>query len=538
MDVCKGVGTATRRTFLAAAAALGVGATVKPAFADEVAWDGEYDFVVAGGGCGAFAALVAANAGLHTLIVEKGNSYGGTTAHSGNGMWVPNNDYMADSLTGEGYFNTPDSADMLDAVVDYAMRCNVYGEADQALVEDYVTNISTMVSYLRDTFGMEFQTIGMVDYYPIEGAKAGRAIRFCKDGEGTGTATFETIIQPACEAAGVEVVLNTEATALVQDESGRVIGIEALNGDGQTVRYKAEKGVLLNTGGFEHNEKMRKTYLHTPIVGANSVPTNTGDGHRMAVAAGADLGNMSCLWGVPFYQTVEGGELFQQLVDWMHWRYGDHSIIVSKAGQRFADETLAYAPANDAFYNYDGKVGGMVGMPAFHIGDQSFVEMYGYPGASDAETLPDCTKVYDTLEELAADNGIDVTGLLAQVERWNGFCDAGVDEEYRRDQNPWTDTPYYMHEEGANHLGKIEKAPFFCAKIVPGTCGTNGGIRVNADAQALDANGEPIPGLYASGNCSAAYFGSAYPGPGSTVGSGIYRAVRAANHVADLGIFA
>lgn len=508
------------------------------------AWDEEYDFVVVGGGCGVFGALLAAQAGAKVALVEKGSTYGGTMALSGNGMWVPNNKLMSSYCTGEDEFNTADTEADLPAAVDYAISCDPFGATDPELAKDYVYNIAPMVEHLGETFGIEYGSIAMTDYYMLPGAKNGRAIGFAKDGVNTGTNTFATIIEPLVEQYGVTVMLNTEATSLCTDDAGAVTGV-VVSGKGSSRTLKANKGVLLNTGGFEHNEEMVATYLRGPILGCNSVQTNTGDGHRMATAVGADLGNMSSCWGVPFYKTNDES-MTANLCDWMTWRYGDHSIIVNSAGRRFGDESAAYAPANLDFYQYSSKTYSLPNIPAFHIGDQSFVSIYNYPGVtltesagttgSQKEGLPEWVKVYDSLEELAADNGIDAEALVDEVNRWNAFCDAGVDGDFGREANRWTETFFYMHDEKNPKLGKIDTPPYFCATIVPGTCGTNGGIKVNADAQALNCDGEVIPGLYASGNCSAAYFGSAYPGGGTTVGSGVYRACRAANHAFDLGI--
>lgn len=513
--------------------------------ADDVTWDEEYDFVVAGGGCGAFAAGLAANTGAKVLLAEKGNSAGGTTAISGNGLWVPNNWLMADFCATPDAPNETDTDADIDGIVEYAMKCDAYGIADREMVTDYVTNISPALKGMSEAIGIEFAIMPMPDYYGFEGAKVGRAIGFAKDGTLTGTSTFATVIEPMLEATGVEVRTGCEVVSLVQDGMGAVVGVSVKDGS-SSKNIKAAKGVLLNTGGFEHNEKMVADYLRDPFLGCNSVTTNTGDGHRMGVEVGADLGNMASAWGVPFYQVSDTATPSENLCDWLTWRYGDHSIIVNSAGKRFGDESAAYAPANLAYGAYDSRTYTLANIPGFHIGDQSFVDIYNYPGVTERESagttgamkegMPEWVKTYETLDELAADQGIDPEGLKAEVARWNSFCEAELDEDFGRPSSIWPHGVYFAHDEANPFFGKIERPPFFCAKIVPGTCGTCGGLRVNADAQVLNRDGEVIPGLYASGNCSAGYFGSAYPGGGSTVGSGVYRAVRAANHAFDLGL--
>ncbi|ACV23698.1 3-oxosteroid 1-dehydrogenase [Slackia heliotrinireducens] len=501
---------------------------------DNVTWDEEYDFVVVGGGNGAYAAILAAQAGYKTVLVEKGASYGGTTAFSHNGMWVPNNWFMADEVANWPQI-VPDTDADIPEIVDYALSCDTSGAADRELVTDYVTNFAPALKKFGEMLNIEF-AMGLIDdYYGLPGAKFGRQVNFAKDGEATGPGTFSSIIEPLVKEHNVEVRTNTPATRLYRDSEGRVVGVQVEGASG-TVNIKANKGVLLNTGGFDHNEKMVHDYLRGPIMASNAVETNTGDGHRMAVDVGADLGNMSSVWGVPFYITADDAPLTGNIVDWMVWRYGDHSIIVNKHGKRFGDETASYTAANLAYYQYSTQYFGLENVPAFHIGDQSFVNMYGYPTVTDAAAeLPEYIKQYDSLEELAADQGIDADALVAQVERWNEMCDKGADEDFGRPSSQWPKGPFFVHED-ETCMGKIEQAPFFCVKIGPGTCGTNGGMRVNADAQVLDRDGEVIEGLYAAGNCSCAFFGNAYPGPGSTVGSAVYRNIRAANHALDLGI--
>lgn len=506
-----------------------------PNAADDITWDEEYDFVVVGGGCGCYAAILAAQSGAKVMLVEKGGTVGGTTALSGNGMWVPNSWLMEDAAK-ENPNIIPDTEADLPGIVEYALACDPYGIADPDLVKDYVYNASPVIKKMGEMLGIEF-VMGLIDdYYAFPGAKFGRQVNFGKDGASLGGSTFATCTEPLMKEHGVEILLNTEAKHLVKNSEGAIVGVQV--GDGSKAKnIKAAKGVLLNTGGFDFDENMVKNYLRGPIYGSNSVQTNTGDGHKMGYEVGAAFGNMSSFWGTPFYLTSDNASLSENVVDWMTWRWGDHSIVVNKYGKRFGDETAAYAPATLAYHQYSTKHFAMDNLPGFHIGDQQFVSLYNYPGTSkDDKAAPEWVKTYDTLEELAKDNGIDVEGLLAEVQRWNTFCEAEKDEDFNRPASNWPSGPYFQHDPENPYFGKIETPPFFCAKIGPGTCGTCGGLKVNADAQVIDTKGEVIPGLYASGNCSCGFFGTAYPGPGSTVGSGVYRAARAANHACDLGM--
>lgn len=549
--------TIDRRSFLkgsallgGAAAVMGLAGCAAPASgAADLAstgvlpeWDEEFDFVVVGGGCASYAAALAANNGASTLLVDKGDTYGGTTAFSGNGMWVPGSWLMAEAAK-ENPDIDPDTEASIPEIVEYALACDAYGTADPELVTDYVTHISSVLKKFGEEMGVEYIMGPLADYYGLPGAKFGRQVSFAKDGAMTAGNTFAQITDPLIKQTGVEVRTKTPATKLYRDETGAVVGLQVETGS-KTSNIKANKGVLLNTGGFDHNAEMVATYLRGPILGSNAVLTNTGDGHKMGAAIGAELGNMACVWGTPFYITADDAPISENLVDWFTWRGGDHSIIVNKYGKRFGDETSSYPSTNLTYYQYSTRTYELENIPAFHIGDQSFVAMYGYPGVAAEETnatqgaqaegLPEWVKTYDNLEELARDNGIDPDGLAAEVERWNAFCEEGADGDFNRPSSNWPFGIFFPHDEANPCMGKIEQPPFFCAKIGPGTCGTSGGLKVNADAQVIDVNGEIIPGLYASGNCSCGYFGAAYPGPGSTVGAGVYRALRAANHAIGL----
>ncbi len=144
----------------------------------------------------------------------------------------------------------------------------------------------------------------------------------------------------------------------------------------------------------------------------------------------------------------------------------------------------------------------------------------------------------DTLEELAEKLGIDAQGLAVEVEKFNGYAAAGVDEDFHRGEKASgiqifagsVDRP-----ELANPLlGPIDTPPFYGAIYIGGTCGTCGGVKINENGQVLGVDGEVIDGLYACGNCTAALSGNGYLGGGGTLGPGAVMAYAAARHA--LGI--
>ena len=180
----------------------------------------------------------------------------------------------------------------------------------------------------------------------------------------------------------------------------------------------------------------------------------------------------------------------------------------------------------------------------FVIADSRFVQDFGYPGTGgDAENLPSFIHRYDTLEALAEGEGIDKEGFLAQVERFNGFCETGVDEEFHRGESPYEDPEFGGGSFGltdrddlANpYLGPISTPPFFVGKVGPGSYGTSGGLLTDMEYRVIK-NGEPIPGLYACG-CNAGSIIDSHPGYGGSISVAMAGGMFAVNHMFDLGLF-
>ncbi|MDR1421433.1 MAG: FAD-binding protein [Coriobacteriales bacterium] len=540
-DFLKGLATAGVVTGAAGLAACSPTAETSEASADgSIAWDEEFDFVVVGSGTGCFGALGATEAGASTVILEKSSTFGGTTRVSGVGLWIPNNPYEEEF--GYGPDNDEDS-------LTYLKNIDAFHGSSDELKEDYVKNSKTFYVWQETAWGFTLAFQAMVgDYYNVPGAKGlGRCMGFGEPDRTliSGGKFYEEYLIPKLEERNIPMRTEVEVLNLLQDEIGAVIGVETSSG-----KFKANKGVLVATGGFEWNEQMRNEFLRGPLFGANSPQTNVGDGILMGIRAGADLANMASNWGLPCFITDDSGAM-STIIDWAPYRGKPHALIVNKYGKRFGDESAAYPVFNNAFYEFNTLDYAFRNIPAWLVFDKSHADLYGWPAGS--EEKQEWVKEYQTLEELAADNGIDVEAFLAEVERFNGFAENNADLDWHR--GGWafermmagdakgkagvSDPILIAANElgGINPcLGKIETPPFYAAQMAPGTTGTSGGLRVNPDAQVLDTKGDPIPGLYAAGNTSGAIFGSAYPGGGGTVGPGFYQAFRAANHAFGLGV--
>lgn len=554
-----------RRDFLqgAAAGALGVAAgaataSILPAYADEdeeeleeeaadeaseeeastdsdsdseTDWDYEADFVVVGSGTACMGAFAAAQSGASVIVIEKNSWLGGTTKLSGCVCWVPGNHVMDEFGYG------PDVSD--EEVVEYLRAADVTHAGEEALQLDYVENAKTVLQWMDDNFDFEMGIFpSTCDYYDLPGAMGlGRSVGFADSVVDTSEVGMDEpygeVFEPLFDELGCQVFTDTEASSLICDDDGRVIGVQTADG----LAFKADKGVLLGTGGFEHNEDMRNRYLAGPLLGISSPEANTGDGILMARKLGADIGNMSSIWGVPYYLTNEEGPDGNILGDYGMYVGLPGAIYVNTKGRRFVNECAGYDVVTNAMYNYDTLSYSQGNLISYMIFDQAHVDSYGWPGFGDR---PDYVAEFDSLEELAEEYGIDEEGLLDEVERFNEMAETGVDTDFGR--GSWLHDTIQCEYSGAPtdtpncSLGAISTPPYYAVKVGPGAFGTNGGLRTDVDSRVLDLDGEPIEGLYACGNCTEGVFGSIYPGPGGTVGPGFYKAVRAANHALDLGI--
>lgn len=528
----------SRRSFLKKTAMVGAGLAAagslpacapKTAGAAEVKWDKEVDVVVVGSGTVAIAAIAAKDAGAESvLILEKGPVFGGTSSLSGGTFWIPTNYVMA----ANGLEDNREDA------IKY-LQITTAGQSTDELITNFVDNGNKMLEWLRDKYQYEWLNSGskgFADYYEVDGFRpAGRGVGIAVDGKKTNGGGAWQVFRKTVDDLGIEVMTETAGKKLITNEAGEVIGItaEGING---TLNIRAKKGVILGTGGFDYNKEMATAYLRGPILASNAVTTNTGDGHLMAMELGADLRNMNSCWGLPFYPTAL--EKMQGEPDWQIYRGKPGSIIVNKYGERIGNEASAYHVYNRAFWVYDTGKFEWRNTPSYWMCDSTFPEHYFMPGSGyQMGVVPEWIVQADTIEELAEKLGVNVDGLNATLAVFNPNAEEGIDSiwhrgEYQFDINTAGDSTRTDIKNPC--LAPIAKGPFYGSTIVPGTCGTNGGPRINTNAQVLNAFGQPIPRLYAVGNLSGSIFGDSYPGGGACLGAGGVMGMLAGFHAAAL----
>ncbi|MFL6158777.1 MAG: FAD-binding protein, partial [Marmoricola sp.] len=302
-------------------------------------------------------------------------------------------------------------------------------------------------------------------------------------------------------------VLTGHAVDELVTDGDRVVGVAASTADGR-VSLVATKGVVVASGGFEHNQEWRSEHGVPGDSAWSMAPdgTNTGEPIAAARAIGAATALLDQGWFCPGLEHPDGHGSFT-----LGFRSG---VIVDASGNRYANECLPYdrfgkemAKAADripSWFVFDSREGGR--LPAIAM-----------PEGDPADHLAAGTWVRaDTLAELADELGLD--DLVATVERFNGFCETGMDEDFGRGNDEY-DT-FFATGEGPNKaLVGVHQAPFTAARFVLSDLGTKGGIVTDATGRAVREDGSVIAGLYATSNSAANAFGAFYPGPGAPLGT-------------------
>ncbi|MEI7518571.1 MAG: 3-oxosteroid 1-dehydrogenase [Mycobacteriaceae bacterium] len=553
----------------------------------------EYDVIVVGSGAaGMVAALTAAHQGLSAVVIEKAAHFGGSTARSGGGVWIPNNEI----LKRDGVTDTADAArTYLHTIIGDVVA--------PERIDTYLDRAPEMLSFVLQNTPLEMCWVpGYSDYYPETpgGRPGGRSIepkpfdakRLGPDMSGLEPAYGKVplnvvvmqqdyvrlnqlkrhprgvlrslkvgirsvwsnmrgknlvgmgraLIAPlriGLQDAGVPVLLNTALTDLYY-EDGVVRGVYVRDMNEPEIAeprlIRVRRAVILGSGGFEHNEQMRVKYQRGPITTEWTVgaAANTGDGIVAAEKLGAALELMEDAWWGPTV-PLEGAPWFA-----LSERNSPGSIIVNMSGQRFMNESMPYVEACHQMYGgqYGHGDGPGENIPAWLLFDQQYRNRFIFAGLQPGQRIP--TKWLDsgvivkasTLEELAQKTNLPIEGLRATIERFNGFARSGVDEDFHRGESAY-DRYYGDPTNKPNpNLGEISHPPYYAAKMVPGDLGTKGGIRTDVHGRALRDDDSVIEGLYAAGNVSSPVMGHTYPGPGGTIGPAMTFGYLAALHIA------
>ncbi|WP_022884465.1 FAD-dependent oxidoreductase [Glaciibacter superstes] len=522
------------------------------------------DVVVIGSGAsGLTAALIAAAEGLKVTVVEKTGVIGGTSVVSGGSIWAPGNRYMAE--LGRG--------DSRDEVIEY-LRALTLDRVDEELYTTFVDTVNPMLDEVVALTGIKFEANPHhPDYQPeLPGAKAegGRTLqgdlfdstllgdfqtklrtshsgvpitrlevdawgqdtmdrwdwalvadRVSQGIVGMGAALCGALLK-GCLDRGVTVLVDSPAFSLIRGDDGVVAGV-VIEHNGLEEEIRAERGVVLASGGFEWNKNLVDQFLGKPLNSPASPPANTGDGLIMAMEAGAALGNMSEAWWTPTLyaegDTYDDEPLYRPTSS---LRTLPGGIIVNQAGHRFVNEAMNYNDMGKALGNFDPQNYAYANQPCWLIFDQRFRDSYSVGMVTPDAFTPAWITVADSLDELAEKVGIDKAGFNDQITRYNEYAATGKDPEFHRGESAYDTYRGDARVTPHRNLRPLEGGPYYAVQIRLGALGTKGGPLTDATGNVLRADRSgPIPGLYAAGNVAASWFGAGYPGAGATLGAGM-----------------
>ena len=553
--------------------------------------------VVGSGGGGMTAALAADASGLDTLVVEKADYFGGSTALSGGGIWVPG----APAQRREGYNPSPDD------VFEYLRRITG-GIVSDARLRQYIDAAPAMMEFLEKTSPW-FEFVwkpGYADYYPElpGGSERGSTInvpaidlRVLGDEE-------QTLLQPlalapkgiwlgpkdlrlfyqvrqnwrgkavlvkllwrmfrarvfgermaaigqslaarlrlAMKDRGIPLWLDSPMTELITDADGTVTGA-VVERDGRALRIGARGGVILATGGFDHDIQWRRQYL--PVLEKDwsfGNPLAMGDGIKAGEKVGGSTELLDEAWWFPAICWPDGRLQFM-----LNERMMPSQFVVNGEGKRFINEAAPYMDFAHAMI--EGQRSGVTHIPCWLITDIRSFHRYVVAGHLPIPKVPfapvptgwkvptawlesGVVKEGRSWDELADKIGVPADQLRRTAERFNELARTGHDDDFNRGDSAYDN--YYGDPTLPNpNLHPLTKPPYYAFQVILGDLGTSGGLRTDEHARVLREDDTAVRGLYATGNTSAAVMGRSYAGAGATIGPAMTFGYVAARHIATI----
>lgn len=467
----------------------------------------ETDVIVVGGGAsGTAAALAAAEHGAKVIILEKQPLAGGTGNFSEGIFAVESSLQRA-----MNYDLTKDQA--FKMIMDYS-----HWRANAKLVRAYVDKSANTIEWLIN-HGVQFEQL--TSNYP-------GGLYTWHIYEGRGAKVIKTLQDKFVEM-GNTIMLETPVTGLITD-NGRVIGVKAINRDGEELEIHA-KAVILATGGFGNNKEMMAEYTRFPDVDLIGNMGKTGEGITMAWDIGA------AKEGTEVIMSYRPGPKGESTTSHVGAAAKQPHLWLNPKGERFCDESIIFQwPfAGNALENQGGSM-----FVVFDESTKKYMQTHGID-VGVGVMVPVTTQLLkfdehfkraeangvafkaDTLEELAQKTGMDINILKATVTQYNEFYDNRHDADFAK--NP-------------RYLQPVQTGPFYAVKSVATSLGTLGGVKVNEKMQAMSVENEPIPGLYVIGNIAGGMYGDSYDllMAGSTVGFAMNSGRIAADTIVELDL--
>jgi len=500
---------------------------------------GSAEVVILGSGAaGLSAAIAAADRGARVTLLEAAAKAGGTTALSGGVAWIPGHPaddtpqaalrYLRavalgdcdDELCGVFARGAAGVARALEAAGDLLWQPLAYPDyhaelpggrrqGGRSLEPQPMPASAELAAQVRDAPNVEFP----VTYHELATGEFDREVvgRRAREGVLTLGRALVAALLDAARRRGVQMRFGARAQRLLL-ERGDVAGVHL---EGASVRGR----VVLACGGFERDARLVRALLRGPMVAPAGVPTNRGDGLRMAQSAGAGLGNLSEAWWSPAMRVpgemIDDAEMFRLILT---ERARPGSVIVDSRGRRFADEAQNYNDFGRSLHEFDPAAMAFPRVPSWMIFDAGYRRSYSVGPLRRRAADPEWLARANDIGSLAELIGVPADPLRDSLARFNALAHAGADEDFGRGDYVYD---RYMGDPRAPHpvLAPIEEPPFYALQVLPGCLGTKGGPRTDSHGRVLSApDSSPISGLYAAGNAAASPFGFAYPGAGGTIG--------------------
>jgi succinate dehydrogenase/fumarate reductase flavoprotein subunit len=343
----------------------------------------------------------------------------------------------------------------------------------------------------------------------------------------------------SCFDRGVPIWTSSKVNSLITADNHAVTGaiIETPNGP---VEVSARKAVVLAAGGFPQDAVRRKELMPHAKSGYEHVspapPGNTGDGLRLGESVGAtvDVSLPHAAAWVPVSRPRNSdGTLgvFPHFVD----RSKPGVIAVTRSGRRFVNEAQSYHDFCQAMVKRCENEGGEP--TAWFVTDHRAFRKYGLGYAKPAP-VPYGGLIKNgyllkgnSLAELAVQMGADEVQFEKTIAKFNESARRGEDPEFQKGSTSYNRSLGDPEHKPNPCVAPIERGPFFAVQLFIGDLGTFAGLKANENAQVLNADGKPIPGLYSVGNDAASIMGGNYPGGGITLGPALTFGYIAARHI-------
>lgn len=426
-----------------------------------------YDVVIIGsGGAGFSAGLEAMAAGRSAVIIEKMPIIGGNSLISGAemnvaGSWVQKNMGVTDSK---------------ELFISDTLKGGDF-KGDPEMVKTMVDNAVDAAEWLRDYVKVEFYPDQLFQF-------GGHCVKRALIPKGHTGAEVISKFSIKAEEVGLPIHTNTKAEKLIQDQTGRIVGVEAIH-NGKTVTYYAKRGVVIATGGFSSNMEMRKKY--NPELderyGSTGHSGGTGDGIVMAEKIHAAAKNMGYIQSYPICSPTSGA--IALIADSRFFG----AVLINQKGERFVEELERRDVISQAILAQPGRYTYVLWNQAIEDVAHT-VEMH--QGELKEFTKDGLMYKVDTLEEAAKVFNIPEDKLLSTIKDVNSYAATGKDEAFN-------------HRSG---LVDLSKGPYWILKATPSVHHTMGGLAVDIRTRVLDEQGKVIPGLFAAGEVTGLTHGT------------------------------